>query len=409
MLKIFYSFYNILYIIIYYTTIPFVLILVKLRILPCDFLEYYGFISHKRVYNQSIWFHCASVGEIKSIIELIRIIKKELPQLNIIITTMTISGKKTAKKEINDTINFLLPVENTRAIRRIIKKYNIKLLFIVETELWPNLINSASKYCRLFLINGRLSQKSYKKYKILNFIFKDLLHKFNRIYAKSEYDKTFLENIALKHIDCTGNIKFTNNPVILNEKIIKLFNNKKCLLLASTHNGEESFFIQHAYRYMDMFDNIIIAPRHIKRIDKIQQILKKYKYSYTVFSLAKKFEKFILVDQFGLMDSFYAISYKIFIGGSMVNIGGHNIYEALRLKKIISVGPYMNNFKEIYELALFYHLIYQINNIEDFLNYLYINVEKNELFNDFLRELEYKNKEILKHITGIIKNEIVKC
>jgi 3-deoxy-D-manno-octulosonic-acid transferase len=251
-----------------------------------------------------------------------------------------------------------------------------------------------------------MTQRSFKKYKLLSFIFKDLLHKFCRIYTKSAYDKNLIEKIYEKKLEYTGNTKFNNLEVKVDKDIIDTFKNKKCLLLASTHNGEESFFIKYAYKYIDKFDYVIIAPRHINRIGKIEQLLKKYNYPVAVFSINKNFKKFIIIDVYGLMDSFYAISSKIFVGGSLVNVGGHNIYEALRLKKFIAVGPFMNNFIDIYELALFYGLIHTINNIDDFLNYLNNNERKEELFNYFFSELENKNRKTLNHILSTIKNEI---
>ena len=406
MQKIFFSFYNILFIALYSLTMPFILILVKLKVLPQHILEYYGFIDYRDYKTSSIWLHCASIGEIRSITPFTNELKRQCPSLNIIITTTTIGGKKIAQKEIENAVVFLLPIENVLAIHKIIKKYNIKLLLIVETELWPNLINTASKYCRLYLINARLSQKSYKRYKTFSCLFKKLLSKFNRIYAKDKFDKILIESISQSHVEQLGNIKFANTNVNIDNNIKKIFLNKKCLLLASTHKGEEHFFIKNSYKYMDSFDYIFIAPRHINRIKEIEELLNKHNLSYSIFSKDRSFRKFILIDLFGVMDTFYSISDKIFIGGSLVNIGGHNIYEALRLRKIIATGPYMDNFIDIYKLALSCGLLYLVNNVDDFITYLDVNINLDGKFNVFFGKLEQKNKKILNNLMGLVKSEI---
>jgi len=408
MLNIFFSFYNLIFITLYSLTLPFVFFLVKSKILPHDFLEYYGFLPHQNKTRQSIWFHCASVGEIKSIITPIKEIKKEYPLLNVIITTITSSGKKTAIREIEGATVFLLPIENALSIRKIIKKNNVKLLFIIETELWPNLINTASKCCKLYLINGRLSQKTYKKYKATSFLFRKLFNKFDGIYAKSMFDKNLIESISYSRVKYLGNIKFASNNINLNNNVIETFYDKNCLLLASTHKGEESFFIEYVSRYIDRFDYIIIAPRHINRIEELQNLLKSKNLAYSVFSKEKIFNKFIIIDIFGLMDTLYYISRRIFIGGSIVNIGGHNIYEALRLKKVVSTGPHMSNFEDISELALNCGILYVIKNIDDFIHYLDICDVKLEQFNLFFKKLDHMNKKSINHLMELIKNELSK-
>lgn len=406
MQKIFFSLYNILFIALYCLTIPFIVILVKSKVLPPHILEYYGFIDYNDYKSPSIWFHCASIGEIKSIKTLTNELKRQCPLLNIIITTTTIGGKKIAQREIENAAVFLLPVENVLAIYKIIKKFDVKLLIIVETELWPNLINTAAKYCTLYLINARLSQKSYKKYKALSVLFKRLLNKFNKIFAKSAFDKKLIASISQNHVEYIGDLKLINNSINTDKKIVNTFLHKKCLFLASTHSGEEDLFIKNASTYIDRFDYIFIAPRHIDRIKEIEGLLKRHNLSYSLFSKDKTYKKFILIDLFGLMDTFYSIADKIFIGGSLVNVGGHNIYEALRLKKIISTGPNMDNFADIYKIALSCGVLHLINSIEEFVTYLNVNNNTDGAFNKFFSIIDKNNKNVLNNLIGLIKNDI---
>lgn len=227
--------------------------------------------------KQTIWFHCASVGEVRSIKKIVDILRQDNPNINIIISTMTHTGRQEAYNYINADKAFLLPIENSRAVSMIISYMNVSVLIIVDTELWPNLIWTASNQIPVFLINGRISDKTYKTYKRFKFIFKNVLKRFSAIMTKSELDEKRFSNILGNNskIITAGNIKFQERKQKDNIKIITELTNTKFFLAASTHKGEEKEIISWFDGAMAGFDKLVFVPRHIERACEVKEIIEK--------------------------------------------------------------------------------------------------------------------------------------
>ncbi len=358
-----------------------------------DFFQRIGAIKIPRKFNQSIWIHCASVGEVRSIKHLIKKIKKELPDLSIVISTTTATGKDMAEKELEPDLAMLLPIENSFAINMLIDMLQCKVVFIVDTELWPNFIYTASKKTNLFIINARISDKSFKSYYLFKFLFKPILKKFNHIYTKSENDSEKFSKIkgSDDNISCIGNLKFYFEESNIQLKIENELENKRIAFCSSTHSPEEKMFLKALNISNVDFDKIIIAPRHLNRVQEIENLLKNEKLSCSLYSEKNYNSKYIILDEFGLLEKFYFISEKIFIGGSTEGTGGHNIFEALQFEKIPAVGSQMGNFKEIFELAKKYNVIRIADNENDLAEYFKENIQVAD-FKNFFKELKKYNK-----------------
>lgn len=369
------------------------------------FFERFGFIKVTDFNpSKSIWFHCASVGEVRSIKNIVDNIRASHSDYSIIITTMTATGRQTAYDYIKADMAFLLPIESGSAFAKIISYMNVSCLVIVDTELWPNLIYTVSKIVPVFLINARISDKTFKTYKRFKFIFRDVLKHFSAILAKSKIDEERFANILGNNnkVITAGNIKFQERKKIENVKVYDEFNNLKYLLLASTHETEEETLLSYMDNKMYGFDKIIIVPRHIERCSNIKEMIIKKDYSCSLYSENDFSKQIIIIDAFGMLESLYAGADKIFIGGSLVNIGGHNIFEALQFEKIVSVGKNMFSFKEIFDKANKYGLINVIECKDDFIKYISNNENSNN-FNEFFKELDSENKNTLSIITETIE------
>lgn len=370
-----------------------------------DYFERFGYIKLNKRLDNSIWFHCASVGEVRSIKSLINIIRQEHKNIGIIISTTTATGKKIAISEINPDISFLLPIENSVAISHIIDITNTKIFFIVDTEIWPNLIRTVSKKIPLYLINGRLSERSAKRYGLFKLIFKDIFNRFTKIYTKSLDDaKKFISIIGpTEKVIPIGNIKFYNISTPVNIGVIPP--GKRLFVAGSTHRGEEEIILNSylAIQEEDMFDQLILAPRHLNRVEEVESLCVKKGLKATRFGKYYEETDVVIVDVLGILEYLYLIASKIFVGGSMVPVGGHNIFEALQFRKVVAVGKYMDNFLEIYELAKKYNLIVDISNEADMLEFLKSNFINGD-FDGFFEEIDKKGKEVLKPILMDIKN-----
>ena len=366
--------------------------------------ERFGFIridDFKPV--KSVWFHCASVGEVRSIKKIADILRQNNPEISIIISTMTATGRQIAVDYIKADKAFLLPIENSRAVSMIISYMNVSVLVIVDTELWPNLIFTASNQIPVFLINGRISDKTYKTYKRFKFIFKSVLKRFSAIMTKSELDEERFTNILGKSskIITAGNIKFQERKSKDNVKTIKELENIKFFLAASTHKGEEEIILSWFNGSMEGFDKLIFVPRHIERSAEVKEIIEKQGYSVSLYSENDFSKQVMIIDAFGLLEGLYILADKIFIGGSLKEIGGHNIYEALQFEKTVAVGKYMFSFKEIFDEAKEFGLVKVINNKEDALQFM-LGLEKNNNFIDFFNRIDKINQDTVSTITDTI-------
>lgn len=366
--------------------------------------ERFGFIridDFKPV--KSVWFHCASVGEVRSIKKIVDTLRQDNKDISIIISTMTATGRQIAVDYIKADKAFLLPIENSRAVSMIISYMNVSVLVIVDTELWPNLIFTASNQIPVFLINGRISDKTYKTYKRFKFIFKSVLKRFSAIMTKSELDEERFTNILGKSskIITAGNIKFQERKSKDSVKTIKELENIKFFLAASTHKGEEEIILSWFNGSMEGFDKLIFVPRHIERSEEVKEIIEKQGYSVSLYSENDFSKQVMIIDAFGLLEGLYILADKIFIGGSLKEIGGHNIYEALQFEKKVAVGKYMFSFKEIFDEAKEFGLVKVINNKEDALQFM-LGLEKNNNFIDFFNRIDKINQDTVSTITDTI-------
>lgn len=366
--------------------------------------ERFGFIKvddFKPV--KSVWFHCASVGEVRSIKKIVDTLRQDNKDISIIISTMTATGRQIVVDYIKADKAFLLPIENSRAVSMIISYMNVSVLVIVDTELWPNLIFTASNQIPVFLINGRISDKTYKTYKRFKFIFKSVLKRFSAIMTKSELDEERFTNILGKSskIITAGNIKFQERKSKDNVKTIKELENIKFFLAASTHKGEEEIILSWFNGSMEGFDKLIFVPRHIERSAEVKEIIEKQGYTVSLYSENDFSKQVMIIDAFGLLEGLYILADKIFIGGSLKEIGGHNIYEALQFEKTVAVGKYMFSFKEIFDEAKEFGLVKVINNKEDALQFM-LGLEKNNNFIDFFNRIDKINQNTVSTITDTI-------
>lgn len=372
--------------------------------------ERFGFIKiddFKPV--KSVWFHCASVGEVRSIKKIVDTLRQDNKDISIIISTMTATGRQIAIDYIKADKAFLLPIENFRAVSMIISYMNVSVLVIVDTELWPNLIFTAYNQVPVFLINGRISDKTYKTYKRFKFIFKSVLKRFSAIMTKSELDEERFASILGKssNIITAGNIKFQERKSKDIVKTIKELENVKFFLAASTHKGEEETIISWFENEMKGFDKLIFVPRHIERSAEVKEIIEKQGYSVSLYSENNFSKQVIIIDAFGLLEGLYILADKIFIGGSLKEIGGHNIYEALQFEKNVSVGQYMFSFKEIFDEAKEFGLVTVINNKADALQFM-MTTENNKNFIDFFNRIDKINQDTVSTITDTINAVINK-
>jgi 3-deoxy-D-manno-octulosonic-acid transferase len=319
-------------------------------------------------FKRPIWVHAASVGEVFCSIPLLKKIKREFPHLKIILTTMTSTGNETAKTYLPEADQvFFFPIDHPFIIRRTIEKIQPNLLLIAETELWPNLLRSCGKKgIPIVLFNGRISQKSFQRYLLFKFFFKECLKHVSLFLMQTEEDRIRIIEMGgeSQKTRVVGNLKFdqtfpsfTQETMVEIVKILGLQGKENIFIAGSTHSGEEEILVNlyKEIKKMDPHLVLILAPRHLERLEEVERVLKKESLSWlrkTSLPLGagrsdQEQPDVILLDTMGELMGIYSLGTVVFVGGSLVPVGGHNPLEPLFFKKCVLFGPYMFNFLEI--------------------------------------------------------------
>jgi len=313
-----------------------------------------------------IWVHAASVGEVFCTIPLLKRIKKEFTHCEIVLTTMTSTGNEAAKSRVPEANRvFFFPFDHPLMLQRAMEKIQPSLVLIAETELWPNFLHACGKKrVPVVLFNGRISEKSYRRYRLLKSFFKKCLQSISLFLMQAEGDRLRIVQIGAtpERTRVTGNLKFDQSfsPVAQEaltrmSESFRLGEREAILIAGSTRPGEEEILLN---LFRDLRESIphlvlILAPRHLERLDEVERILKREFLPWIRRTSLQDDRKgrdrppVILLDTMGELMGLYSLGTVVFIGGSLVPLGGHNPLEPLFFKKCTLFGPYMFHFSEI--------------------------------------------------------------
>lgn len=320
------------------------------------FKEKLGFGLGKPLNKKSIVFYGVSVGEIMALQNLIIKAKETFTNYNIVVTTGTKTGQETAKKKLGEIADYItyFPFDFPFCINNFIKKVNPAVIIVAETELWPNIAYVAKKKnIPLYIVNGRMSDRTYGSYKKLSFFFAPILKKYTKILTQSESDNNKLISIG-SNPDTTivmGNLKFDIEAINSDINIDKNENNK-IIIAGSTHVGEDEIILSAFQKVRNENIKLLIAPRHPERNDAVFNLCEKTGLNIGKRSLGDNFvnNDIILLDTMGELGKMYSICDFAFIGGSFNKTGGHNPLEACIYNKPVISGPSIHNFKDIYAI-----------------------------------------------------------
>jgi len=319
--------------------------------------------------GKSVWIHAVSVGEVAAAMPFIDEFRKAFPDYRILLSTVTATGNQFAKKIKNIDGLFFFPFDYSFAVKKAIAHISPNIFITFETEIWPNFLKSAQDMnIPCILINGRISPDSFKHYKKTKFFFKHILKNFSAFCMQTEQDRTRILELGAekRKVRVTGNTKF--DALVSNEentdiknKFIKNFGikeNDRVIIAGSTHKGEEEKVLD-AFQYIcQKVSNVllILAPRHPERFGEVTKLLKDRNIDYILRSTLDKTKRekqqVIILDTIGELSKLYTIADVVFIGGSLVPSGGHNVIEPASLGKPVVFGPYMYNFTESAKLLL---------------------------------------------------------
>lgn len=325
------------------------------------FPERMGYAGKPRPDGRLIWIHGASVGETLSALPLINKLSELYPAVRIMVTSGTLtSADLMAKRLPANAFHQFVPVDTPAAVKRFVDYWKPDAALWIESEFWPNLLSEiAAHKIPLILINGRVSDRSFERWRKFPAFCRELQGLFTKSFGQTDEDARRLRVLGAKDAACVGNLKFAAGdlPYDADEfaKLEKQIANRPCWIAASTHEGEEEqlAFVQNALKTKNAL--MILAPRHPKRGDEIEKLLKPAGLSVARRSRGEDIAPdtaVYLADTIGEMGLFYRLAQIAFVGGSLVAFGGQNIIEPARLGKAVVCGKYMMNFKEIVAKAV---------------------------------------------------------
>ena len=369
------------------------------------FKEKLCFFSEKRVSGKLIWFHGASVGEIQSIIPLIEKIGKNNRIKQILITSNTLSSSKVIEKlKIKKVVHQFFPIDTNFLTKKFINYWRPSSVFFIDSEIWPNMIsNLKKKNIKINLINGRITKKTFKRWKTILKFSDYIFSKFNLCLASSAESKKYLQNLGVKKVKFIGNLKFSQSEqenIKIDDKFKKFISTKKVWCASSTHNSEELFCGLVHKKLKKKYKNLltIIIPRHIERVNKIKNELKGLHLKIHTHSSSKKIDKdtdIYIVNTYGKTKTFYNYCKNVFLGGSIINHGGQNPLEATRFGCNVFHGPNISNFKEIYYFLRINGISQKITNQRQMINTLNSLFKKKINSKKIQKKLNLVGKKIL--------------
>jgi 3-deoxy-D-manno-octulosonic-acid transferase len=318
--------------------------------------------------DESIWIHAVSVGEVLTARALLQALRERYPRLRIFLSTTTITGYQVARNNLQyiDEV-FYFPFDFAFIVRRTLRLVRPRLFVMMETELWPNLLRACrAGGVKTLLVNGRISSRSYPRYKLARPFFRHVLAHVDRFCMQSEESARRIVDMGADpaRVTVTGSLKFDSleRPESLaasdrgRNRVLRYFRispDRPVLIAASTLKGEEEPVLEAFQRMRATRPNalLIIAPRKPERFDDVERLARR-----TGLNVARRSElrvdaeprhDIVVLDTIGELAQLFQVATVVFVGGSLVDAGGHNILEPAVFGKPIIFGPHMQNFAEI--------------------------------------------------------------
>jgi 3-deoxy-D-manno-octulosonic-acid transferase len=325
---------------------------------PLRKAERKGISDKLRPDGKLVWFHAASVGESASVMPLIERLQEDMPDLNILLTTGTVTSARLCEDRLTGkAFHQYVPVDRGAWVGRFLDHWKPDLALWVESEFWPNLLYQLkSRNIPTVLVNARMSVKSYARWMKAAKTARNLLGCFDLCLAPDHVMADRLRDFGVNRVTLTGNLKDASPPLPVDENelviLAKAIGSRPVWIAASTHPGEEGL-AEHVHEHLTPdFPNIltIIAPRHPDRGTDIVQGLKQSGKNVAQRSLGDvvtEHTEFYVADTLGELGLIYRLATVVFVGGSLVPHGGQNLREPARLRSAILHGPHIANFARV--------------------------------------------------------------
>lgn len=343
---------------------------------PTRFDERLGKYTHERPAGRLIWMHGASVGESVSMLPLIDKLLSEDENLSIMVTTGTLTSAEIMEKRLPArAFHQFIPFDVPKFAKRLLDYYKPEAVLWFESELWPSLLSIISeRKIPLILVNGRISDGSFKMWQRFKFISQEILGCFTLCLGQSEQDKNRLKILGAKRAECFGNLKYAGVPLPVDKEKYEILKNeiagRPVFLISSTHANEEEQLAVRLFRLKQVVPNVlvIVVPRHPNRGGEVADIFVRKGFKTALRSKGENIgadTEVYVADTIGELGIWYKLSPITFVGGSLISHGGQNFIEPARDRNAVIVGPHMQNFAEMLARAQAAHAVWQVHSSED--------------------------------------------
>jgi 3-deoxy-D-manno-octulosonic-acid transferase len=319
--------------------------------------------------GRTIWVHAVSMGEATAVAPLVQQLKARYPQFRILVSTVTETGRETIQKKLDGQARHLyFPLDFRRTVRSVLDAIRPRLIIIVETELWPNFLReAAARGIPVILVNGRLSTDSFAGYLRLRPFFRRVLAAFTLCSMQTDRDVDRLVRLGVEpeRVVRTGNLKYDQvasstqaAPGRISRHDLGLMDGEELFVAGSTHPGEEEAVLDCYRRLLGVAPALVLvlAPRHIERADAVCaaargrgfDVVRRTRLSETMGAATPRLAgpRVIVLDTRGELASLYREATLVFVGGSLVDVGGHSPLEPAAWGKAVVFGPHMDHFAE---------------------------------------------------------------
>jgi len=312
------------------------------------------------------WIHAVSVGEAATAVPLVEAITRRWPQLGVVMTTVTPTGARiVADRLAGRAVHRYFPIDLPGPVRRALDAVNPRFFLCMETELWPNLLRAlAARGVPSMIANGRISDRSFRRYRLVRFFTARMLAHVRVLAMQSEEDARRIIALGARpeRVVVTGNIKSDLIPPegggdALWQRLLGLDDGEPVWVAGSTHRGEEAIVLDvylHLRARMPTL-TLVLAPRHPERVAEVERLVRERRLQPVRRSELPKSQArgaVIIVDTVGELAQIYRVASVVFVGGSLAPTGGHNMLEPALLRKPVLFGPHTTNFRESAELLL---------------------------------------------------------
>ncbi|HEY8130268.1 MAG TPA: 3-deoxy-D-manno-octulosonic acid transferase [Thermoanaerobaculia bacterium] len=311
--------------------------------------------------SHDLWIHAVSVGETLASRPVVDEVLRRRPATSIVFTTTTITGQSQARRLFPEATVTYFPFDFSISVKRFLDHHRPRVFAAMETEIWPNVTRlSRAHGLRLLLANGRLSDRSFPRYRAFRPMVRRILRLYDRVLVRDDGDRRRFIDIGAPPdaVETTGNVKFDfeadKKPLAIRGELESLIAGRRVLILGSTREGEEELILPELERFIREKDAfVIIAPRKPERFEIVAGLL-----STTPIPFIRRSEiasangqrqtaNLLLLDSVGELTRTYPYATVAFVGGSLVPAGGHNPIEPAAAGVAVCFGPHMTNFREI--------------------------------------------------------------